>query len=477
MHHYMLHATDLVLTPEGRATAERNREAVFSQGSRARGGRLASFTGQIGGVSGRMHDREKLTTRFGNVAVLDINGALCSGDNDLICWMLGGVPSQWIEEDAKSLAADESVRSVIVRLNTPGGAVARFSAVAAALRALGDAKELIAVVDDAAYSMGAVLSALCSKVYVTPSGGMGNIGVIAGPFIDQTKAQQAAGVEVFYACAPDGKASGNYGTALPDEFRTNMNAAARRWYETFAGYFERRGLSIADIDGMNGAVYAAEDAVTMGLADGVATFDEVILPLITGEMPERTNQIQPAEPRGRVSLSNIATKEQTMKLTAPQWAGLTAEAIREHRPELLEAIAATGKAAEPEPAGLAELETAFKGESTFILDVLRAKETMPQAHARFAGVLADRLTAANARIAELDKSKPAEGKGVATAAQKVAEVSVVDPAKLEASGTVADPNTPKDKEAAIEAMRKEHRTTYAQAAIKARAKWPALFAA
>lgn len=508
MNHYMLHTGELTLTAERRATADRNREETYGPGNRTRGGRAGSsklaanggLSLELGGITCRLHERERLTARYGRVAILDICGTLCGGQEDALCWYLGGIPSAWVAADAKNLADDPSIDDVILRINSNGGAVNGFSAIAESLKVLAEKKKVTAVVDDAAYSMACVISALAHEVYITPSGGMGNIGIICGPFVDDTAAMAKAGIDVFYACAPDGKSWGNWGGGLPDAFKESMTAAARRWYTTFAAYFESRGLSIDDVDAMNAAVYAGQDAVDVGLAHGVKTFDEVVLPMLGTSQPTPTRPARAAaqpnqsDPSGTSPIGN-AGQETTMTLSKAQWDGLTPDDVRKARPDLVTAFAGSATPTPPAPATFEQLDAAFAGEDKFVGDCLRGKLTLEAAQQKYTGHLKEKLNAQSTELATLRgenvelKNKPATAphatapaggstaEAISKASGVVKSTTVLDPTGLPAGTTAqgAGGECPhKTLKDAIKAVKGELKCSEAKASTEAIKRWPDL---
>lgn len=498
MKHYMLHTAGLTLTPGDRAVAERKRTEVLAAG---KGRWTGSLPDQVGGVPARYQDRERVTARYGSVAVMRIEGALACGEDDVICWLMGGVPSRWIEEDARALAADATIETVVMLLASPGGAVAGFSGVSEALTVLGKAKRLIAVVADAAYSMACCIAGHAAEIYITPSGGMGNIGILAGPFVDETRALEKAGVEVYWACSPDGKAWGHSGTPVTDELKASLNRQARVWYETFVKVFEGRGLALENIDAMNAMAYAGADAVAAGLADRVLTLDQILTSLVGGlDLPagdagtgpsdhaEEPELITQGSASGMSPAAAPRTLESPMNLTPAHWAGLTADAVKKNRADLLPAILALagGAAASvAEPPGIAKLKTEFAGESDFILEAAEKGWTIDQARGEFNGVLRKRLEETNAKLTEaqgalveLRKTPPAPTTDAATekAMATVAGVTVVEGKALGGDAPAGPDACPhKTTRDAIKAVKGELRCSDGKASIEAQKRWPSLF--
>jgi predicted phage tail protein len=295
-------------------------------------------------------------------------------------------------------------------------------------------------------------------VYITETGGVGNVGVIMGPFFDDSKAMKDAGVETFYAAEPDGKQEGRPGAALSDDFKASMNAAAKKWFAVVARPFEKRGISAEKLAGMNARIYAGSDAVAAGLADEVVGSFESI---VTRESKRVSH--------GPAALAHAARsnlEKRPMSISKEQWATLTPEMVREHRPDLLPEQA---KVETEQPASIDNLEAAFPSEAAFVLKCVKAKATATQAKAAFADELSARLTAANAKIAELSKVEPGKAKADA----------VVEARKAASPGDVPGKGeevaAPANAVAAVDQIKKTKGLRGPAAAAEARKTWPHLF--
>ena len=180
----------------------------------------------------------------------------------------------------RAVMADEAYRAVVLNVDSPGGSVDLIQESAAEIRGMRGGKPLEAVANTMAASASYWLATAASRVSVTPSGMVGSIGVVAA-HQDFSRMDEMAGVTttlITSAHAPY-KAEGAETAPLADEARAEM----QRLVDAYEGQFiadvaRQRGVSVAAVrSGFGGGrMRLAKEAVAAGMADGVATLDEVL---------------------------------------------------------------------------------------------------------------------------------------------------------------------------------------------------------
>lgn len=155
-----------------------------------------------------------------------------------------------------------------------------------------------------------------------------------------------------------------------------------------------------------------------------------------------------------------------MSISKEQWATLTPEMVRENRPDL---VPEPAKVETEQAASIDNLEASFPNEAAFVLKCVKAKFTATQAKAAFADELSTRLTAANARIAELSKVEPGKAKADAVVEARKA----ANPGDVPAKGN--EVVTPANAIAAVEQIKKDKGLRGPAASAEARKTWPHLF--
>lgn len=173
---------------------------------------------------------------------------------------------------------DPSVRGVVLDIDLPGGEVGglfdlvdRIGAIKAA-----SGKPIWAVANESALSAAYAIASTADRLYVTRTGELGSIGVVA-VHVDESGADAKAGLAWSFVFAGHQKVDGNAHEPLSQRARAAIQADVDRLYAEFCDLVAiNRGLSIRSVRGTNAAVYRGELAVQAGLADQVGTLDVAI---------------------------------------------------------------------------------------------------------------------------------------------------------------------------------------------------------
>jgi hypothetical protein len=113
---------------------------------------------------------------------------------------------------------------------------------------------------------------------VSPSSLTGSIGVYAS-HEDESQALDKIGVKVTLISAGKYKVEGNSFEPLGDDARSAMQAMVDEYYGMFTKAVARgRGVKVSDVTGGfgEGRVVTAQQALKLGMADRVATLDQVL---------------------------------------------------------------------------------------------------------------------------------------------------------------------------------------------------------
>lgn len=193
----------------------------------------------------------------------------------------GGTSCEHLAGVFGAIAADDSIGTIVLDMNTPGGSVYGVPELAAQLRALRASKRIIAVANALSASAGYWIGSAAHEFVVTPSGEAGSIGVFA-THIDVSKALEEFGVKVTLISEGTYKVEGNPFEALSEEARAAIQASVADYYGMFVrAVAENRGVSEKDVRGGmgEGRVLTAQRALAEKLVDRVATLDEVLAEL------------------------------------------------------------------------------------------------------------------------------------------------------------------------------------------------------
>ena len=206
-----------------------------------------------------------------NVAILFADGEIVDGnDYDEIA------ADRFVAEIDK-LRKDNTVKSVVLRVNSPGGSVVASEKIRTALKLLMDEKPLVASYGNYAASGGYWISAGAQKIYSDATCLTGSIGVFSMiPEISKTTSK----VGVNMVTVGSNKHSDMYSLTRPfDATETaTMQAYVEDIYEKFVGIVaEARKLEIAQVDDMaQGRVWVGTDALELGLVDEIGGLREAV---------------------------------------------------------------------------------------------------------------------------------------------------------------------------------------------------------
>lgn len=163
--------------------------------------------------------------------------------------------------------------AVALVIDSPGGSPVQSSLIAARIRRLADAHRVPvhAFVEDIAASGGYWLACAADHIWVDASSIVGSIGVIHAGFGFQDLIARH-GVERRVLTAGRAKAMGDPFRAQTDEDIARMNAMLAALHRNFIAQVRARrgGRLKPGADLFNADVWIGEEAVAMGLADGVA---------------------------------------------------------------------------------------------------------------------------------------------------------------------------------------------------------------
>ncbi|AAU91207.1 prophage LambdaMc01, peptidase, U7 family [Methylococcus capsulatus str. Bath] len=172
--------------------------------------------------------------------------------------------------------ASAQVDAILLDIDSPGGESGGVFDLADRIRAAAAVKPVWAVANDMAFSAAYALASAASKVFVSRTGGVGSIGVIA-MHVDQSAKDAKDGVRYTAVFAGERKNDLNPHEPISDEAHALLQAEVDRVYRLFVDTVARhRGLDARAIEATEAGLFFGQDAVTAGLADAVGTFDDAL---------------------------------------------------------------------------------------------------------------------------------------------------------------------------------------------------------
>ncbi len=225
------------------------------------------------GVESRI-DSPSLMSISGGIAVIDVFGPLVKRP-DVFDIMFGSTSTQAIEAAIREAAAEESVKSIMMRIDSPGGSVDGLAELGDAIFQARDQKPVIAQITGMAASAGYYVASQATKIFAQRMDMVGSIGTVFS-LIDASKAFEEAGLEVVTIDTGEFKSAGEFGTEITDRHKAEFQKIVDGFFNDFISVIVRgRGISEKKVrEAADGRMFFAEEAVSLGLIDGIRTAEE-----------------------------------------------------------------------------------------------------------------------------------------------------------------------------------------------------------
>jgi len=181
-----------------------------------------------------------------------------------------------IEASLQAALADRSVHGILLDLDSPGGETGGCFELARQVRAASRIKPVWALANDSAFSAAYAIGSAAERLYLSETGGVGSIGVIA-LHVDQSAKDAQDGYRYTAISAGARKNDFSPHDSLSLEATAALQAEVDRLYGLFVQQVAaHRGLSAAQVRGTEAALYFGAQAVEAGLADALASPQQVL---------------------------------------------------------------------------------------------------------------------------------------------------------------------------------------------------------
>ena len=181
-----------------------------------------------------------------------------------------------------------AVSAILLDIDSPGGESGGVFDLADRIRAASQIKPVWAVANDMAFSAAYALASAASRVFVSRTGGVGSIGVIA-MHVDQSEKDAQDGVHYTAVLAGDRKNDLNPHEPISSEAHAFLKGEVNRIYGLFVETVARhRGIEASAVRDTEAGLFFGQAAVAMGLADAIGTFDEALAQLLASLSPNPT---------------------------------------------------------------------------------------------------------------------------------------------------------------------------------------------
>ena len=230
------------------------------------------------GQGGYARSERPVSESPSGIAVIPIHGSLVRRTSGLEAD--SGLTSYQSVQHMLEMARDDSaVEALLLDIDSPGGESSGVFDLADKIRTIGLQKPVWAVANDMAFSAAYALASAAQKVYVSRTGGVGSIGVIA-MHVDQSVKDAQDGLHYTAVYAGSRKNDLSPHGPMTTEAQRFLQGEVDRVYGLFVDTVARhRGLSSNAVRDTEAGLFFGKDAVRAGLADAVGTLDDALLAL------------------------------------------------------------------------------------------------------------------------------------------------------------------------------------------------------
>jgi protease IV len=207
------------------------------------------------------------------VAIVRVEGSILSGDQaDLLS---GSAISGRVIQNLREAAANDDVKAIVLRVDSPGGSVTGSAQIYEAIKELD--KPVVASMAATAASGGYYISAPTDYIMARPDTVTGSIGVILTLF-NAEELLQELGVNIISITSGDNKSLGSLWEELTPEQRVILEDFVDEAYVEFVRVIvEGRDLSEAEVLTLaDGRIYTGRQALANGLVDELGDLEQAI---------------------------------------------------------------------------------------------------------------------------------------------------------------------------------------------------------
>jgi len=261
------------------------------------------------------------------VATIPIHGTLVHRSQGINA--LSGLTSYaQIRADFDSAMANTNVETILLDIDSHGGEVAGLFDLVDTIYSARGTKPITAIIDESGYSAAYAIASAADRIYLSRTAGVGSIGVVM-VHADYSEKEKQAGVKYTVVYAGERKTDLSPHAPLSKEAHAAAQKFVDATYALFVSTVARNnGLSESDIINTQAAMYQGQDAVDVGLADAVLSYEEANN-LVKGgkpKMPTRnaTNeQLEQAANAAKIAQETGTVTAGTEQLATPPEAPFT----------------------------------------------------------------------------------------------------------------------------------------------------------
>lgn len=258
-----------------------------------------------------------------DISVVPVYGSLVNRTHGLDA-MSGLTTYDSIRNDFRA-ALESNSKAILLDIDSYGGEAAGVMDLSDDIFQARGQKPIYALANEAAFSAAYAIASAADRIFLSRTGHVGSIGVIA-VHKDQSVANEKAGLKYTTVFKGDRKADLSPHAPLSDEGKAILEEEVSEHYDLFTQTVARnRGLKVAEVIATQAGMFMGQKAVGRGLADEVVSPSQVIGKILT----ELNNDKEVIE---MSSKETTETTEKEVKI-------MNLQELKEKHPDLVAAIA------------------------------------------------------------------------------------------------------------------------------------------
>jgi signal peptide peptidase SppA len=218
------------------------------------------------------------------IGILDIQGTLVNRTSGLDA--LSGMRSySSIQEELEDAYTDPAIKAILLRIDSHGGETAGAFDLADFIAKCGKQKKIWAVADDTALSAGYLLASQAERIYISRTGSVGSVGVLA-IHVDQSAFDKQEGLKYTTIFAGSHKNDLSPHEPISKSGYAMIKAEVDRLNGIFVSAVAKgRNLTSDEVSSTEAQVYFGENAIPAHFADRVGTFSDALKDLTEAVAP------------------------------------------------------------------------------------------------------------------------------------------------------------------------------------------------
>jgi len=211
------------------------------------------------------------------VGVITISGPISAGDR-ASAWPFGGPRgARTTMRQLRQAAEDNSVKAVVLRINSPGGSAAASQAIYKEIQRLTEHKPVVVSMGDVAASGGYYVACPADVIFANPATITGSIGVIFET-LNFYEFMQKYGLESETIKSGKYKDTGSPARPMRPDERELLQKMLMGVYDQFVhDVAQARGMDEAKVKKLaDGRIYTGEQALAAGLIDRLGNFYDAV---------------------------------------------------------------------------------------------------------------------------------------------------------------------------------------------------------